>query len=280
MGIMKPNLTTFDKSFWIYLCIAIILTIAIGFLPYLLTSTSYCIVDFSDSGEIGDTIGGIMGPFIAIVASLLTFLAFWVQFKANQQQRYDIAVERFESNLFQMLQMQESIVNGLYYTPIDGADRNYGESFQGRNVFYAIYELKGWNPDWGLKDIIKNGGYNAYETDKEIVILDHYFRHLYRIFRYIEDSKLFTRNEKYQYASMARSSLSPYELILLFYNCLSSNGKEKFKPLIERYAIFNNLRVDLLIKKDRELYKDCFEKDFNKTNNPDLYHRGAFVFEL
>lgn len=276
---MRSNLTTFDRSFWIYFCIAIILIIAIGFLPYLLTSTSFCLIDFSDSGQVGDTIGGIMGPFIAIVASLLTFLAFWVQFKANQQQRYDIAVERFESNLFQMLQMQESIVNGLHYSPIDGADRNYGESFQGRNVFYAIYELKGWNPDWGLKDLIKNEGYSAYEKDKEIIILDHYFRHLYRIFKYIEDSELFTEEEKYQYASMARSSLSPYELVLLFYNCLSTNGKEKFKPLIETFALFNNLRLDLLIQKDQEIYKECLEKDFNQENQNFLYKRGAFIYD-
>ena len=276
---MRSNLTTFDRSFWIYFCIAIILIIAIGFLPYLLTSTSFCLIDFSDSGQVGDTIGGIMGPFIAIVASLLTFLAFWVQFKANQQQRYDIAVERFESNLFQMLQMQESIVNGLHYSPIDGADRNYGESFQGRNVFYAIYELKGWNPDWGLKDLIKNEGYSAYEKDKEIIILDHYFRHLYRIFKYIEDSELFTEEEKYQYASMARSSLSPYELVLLFYNCLSTNGKEKFKPLIETFALFNNLRLDLLIQKDQEIYKECLEKGFNQENQNFLYKRGAFIYD-
>lgn len=276
---MKSNITTFDRSFWIYFCIAIILIIVIGFLPYLLTSTSFCLIDFSDSGQVGDTIGGIMGPFIAIVASLLTFLAFWVQFKANQQQRYDIAVERFESNLFQMLQMQESIVNGLHYTPTDGADRNYGESFQGRNVFYAIYELKGWNPDWGLKDLIKKEGYSAYEKDEEIIILDHYFRHLYRIFKYIEDSQLFTEEEKYQYASMARSSLSPYELVLLFYNCLSTNGKEKFKPLIETYALFNNLRLDLLVPKDQEIYKDCLEKDFKQVKQNFIYKRGAFIYD-
>ncbi len=276
---MKSNITTFDRSFWIYFCIAIILIIVIGFLPYLLTSTSFCLIDFSDSGQVGDTIGGIMGPFIAIVASLLTFLAFWVQFKANQQQRYDIAVERFESNLFQMLQMQESIVNGLHYTPTDGADRNYGESFQGRNVFYAIYELKGWNPDWGLKDLIKKEGYSAYEKDEEIIILDHYFRHLYRIFKYIEDSQLFTEEEKYQYASMARSSLSPYELVLLFYNCLSTNGKEKFKPLIETYALFNNLRLDLLVPKDQEIYKDCLEKHFKHVKQNFIYKRGAFIYD-
>ena len=44
---------------------------------------------FSDTGEIGDTIGGITGPFIAIAAAGLTFIAFWVQYKANIQQRQD-----------------------------------------------------------------------------------------------------------------------------------------------------------------------------------------------
>ena len=62
---------------------------------------------------IRDTIGGIMGLFIAIVASLLTFLTF----KANKQQPYDIGVERFESNLFQMLQMQESIGYWFFKSP-------------------------------------------------------------------------------------------------------------------------------------------------------------------
>lgn len=32
-------------------------------------------VDFSETGPIGDTIGGIMNPFIALVGILLTFLA-------------------------------------------------------------------------------------------------------------------------------------------------------------------------------------------------------------
>ncbi len=44
-------------------------------------------VDFSQTGPIGDTIGGIMNPFIALVGILLTFLAFYMQIKANQIQK-------------------------------------------------------------------------------------------------------------------------------------------------------------------------------------------------
>ena len=45
-------------------------------------------LDFSETGPIGDTIGGIMNPFIALVGILLTFLAFYMQIKANQIQLF------------------------------------------------------------------------------------------------------------------------------------------------------------------------------------------------
>lgn len=50
-------------------------------------ASSNPILDFSQTGPIGDTIGGIMNPFIALVGVLLTFLAFYMQIKANEIQR-------------------------------------------------------------------------------------------------------------------------------------------------------------------------------------------------
>ena len=40
------------------------------------------IVFSQNSGNIGDTIG-IMNPFVGIFAAVITFVAFWVQYKAN-----------------------------------------------------------------------------------------------------------------------------------------------------------------------------------------------------
>lgn len=63
------------------------------FAPVLLTQLPSTL-NFSETGSIGDTIGGLMNPFVALGGVLLTFLAFYIQVKANKQQR-----EHFEKSL-------------------------------------------------------------------------------------------------------------------------------------------------------------------------------------
>ncbi|WP_394347924.1 putative phage abortive infection protein [Polaribacter aestuariivivens] len=70
------------------------------------------------------------------------------------------------------------------------------------------------------------------------------------------------KNKK-QYASFLRSQLSSYEQILIFYNCLHENGKQKFKPLIEEFHLFKNIDESLLFNKlHKKAYKiSAFEKE-------------------
>lgn len=56
------------------------------FAPYLFSKIQTEISFDSNSGVIGDTIGGIMNPFISISGVILTFLAFYIQIKANENQ--------------------------------------------------------------------------------------------------------------------------------------------------------------------------------------------------
>ena len=243
---------TFTLDFWIYLFIFIALIGGICCFPAWFTEPGK--LDFRNTGQIGDTIGGIMGPFVAIAAAILTFLAFWVQFKANEQQRKDIALERFESILFELIHVQQDITNNLIFVEKKG--NNNKVQAQGRDVFQYVYEDYNFGLDdkydgstpiiVGVKTLMQHQDVNRYTDLKELGCLDHYFRHLYRVFKYINDSNVIDDTEKYKYTCMVRASLSQYELIMLFYNCLSSNGCENFKPLIETYAIFNNIRRELL----------------------------------
>lgn len=56
------------------------------FAPIIFTSNS-SLWDFTGTGSIGDTIGGIMGPFIGIAGVIATFTAFIIQVQANKIQR-------------------------------------------------------------------------------------------------------------------------------------------------------------------------------------------------
>ena len=51
------------------------------------------LIDFTETGQIGDTIAGTMGPFIAIAGVIVTFLAFLMQKKAN-----DILSSQYEED--------------------------------------------------------------------------------------------------------------------------------------------------------------------------------------
>lgn len=79
---------TWSKTLlWGGLIIFIALTGFVAMLPKLLTSNYWIDLGVYNSNEIGDTIGGIMGPAVGLLAALLTFFAFWAQFAANAEQR-------------------------------------------------------------------------------------------------------------------------------------------------------------------------------------------------
>lgn len=64
--------------------------------PYYYTGLSD-VQGFKDTGAIGDTIGGLMNPFIALSGVIVTGLAFWMQYEANAQQRKLFLIEQDNS---------------------------------------------------------------------------------------------------------------------------------------------------------------------------------------
>ena len=106
---------------WLPYCIFIILIIFSFFAPFIFTRQCFSpVFDFTETGEIGDTINGLMGPFIAIAAALLTFFAFREQIKANtlQKNATDAQIKKdeisaFENKLFQLINFHRENVNDL-----------------------------------------------------------------------------------------------------------------------------------------------------------------------
>ena len=182
-------------------------------------------------------------------------------------------IQRFENTLFNMLSLQQGIVNSLEFIPTDGADTT--PICKGRTVFDVFYNTKITRFEFvdvdnilGIKGLIRaDNDVNAYLHVSDISIFDSYFRHLYRIFKYIDESPLIDDSERYDYSSIVRAQLSEYELLVLFYNALTinDNGEFKFKRLIEKYAILNNIR-DSMLARGHDDYS--------------LYNGGAYVHQV
>jgi hypothetical protein len=66
--------------------------------------------------------------------------------------------------------------------------------------------------------------------------LGHYFRNLYHIFKLIDCSEVFSREEKLKYAKIVRAQMSHLEQKLLYLNCKLSDG-EAFRQYVAAYGI-------------------------------------------
>lgn len=89
--------------------------------------------NYLNPNEQGDTLGGILNPIIGIVAILVTYLAFFIQFLANKQVQNQFKIQQFESQFYEMLRIHKDNVNEMYLPSKNG------ENFNGRYVLESIY---------------------------------------------------------------------------------------------------------------------------------------------
>lgn len=226
-------------------------------------------------GVFGDSFGVLTSLFsgLAFASIVLTIL---LQREELQLQRKELQLTReefrsqhstikrqnFESTFFQMLRLHNDILSG-----IDLAGKNHNT---GRDCFVIfLNSIKRLHTIYHKKQASEcenmNLAYSQFWTENQ-KDLGHYFRYLYIIFEFIKGSDV---TDKKMYSNIVRAQLSDQELAVLFYNCLYNSGEEKFKPLIEEFAIFNDLPVDSLISPGhKELYRpEAFGETASQQTN-------------
>jgi hypothetical protein len=111
------------KNYFIPLFIVIgaVLIIVSFVSPYYFTNTKIGdpIIFSSTTGYTGDTLGGIMNPFIAIAGVAFTFLAFYMQKLANDDIKNQFKIQQFENQFFEMLRLHKENVNEMKITGYD-----------------------------------------------------------------------------------------------------------------------------------------------------------------
>ena len=172
--------------------------------------------------------------------------------------------QQFDSIFFNLVNLHHMITNAINLTRrvdkyqgfeslfIKNADRNerVDKVYNGRDCF-GIFVKEFREIYFSYKEIEKSMDelelvkraywefFQKYQSD-----LGHYFRNLYHIFKFVKNSE---EPNKISYTSLIRAQLSNDELFMLFYNCVSDLGNEKFLPLIEEFHLLQNLNIDDLI---------------------------------
>lgn len=160
------KITSLDWKVKALLVVAFILILISFISPFLFTREAVTEdFDYMKTGQIGDTIGGLMNPFIALAGVIVTGLAFYIQYKANLQQRElflleqaenkrqlqeqinsqnrQIQLQQFESQFYEMLKLHrenisEMKINGYDFEETHNQLRRFEKTTDGRKIFVVM----------------------------------------------------------------------------------------------------------------------------------------------
>lgn len=167
----------------------------------------------------------------------------------------------FETTFFNLLKLHHERIQALEIY------QNVGPNIQGRNCFNYIYYKSfvilygGSDEDEFYKHLSHlqrvqtyyNQLYSVFESD-----LSYYFRNLYHLLHFVDADAI---EPKWPYIRLLRAQLSSPELLLLFYHGLTVHG-EMLRPLIEKYALLNNIPTSSLLREEhKKLYPEAAFKD-------------------
>jgi uncharacterized membrane protein len=170
----------------------------------------------------------------------LSRIEFSKSVEALESQVGQFNFQRFENTFFNMLTLQNEILNTVVFNTqsISPLKNHNKESSSSRAAFSSILR---WIDN-------EDEGYNTlkYYYDFQVQanqIVGHYFRNLYQIIKFIDDSEL-DDCDKEKYARILRAQLSSDEIGVLFFNCLSSKvDSGQFKNFVISYKMLEHLTV-------------------------------------
>lgn len=234
---------------------------AIALVLFLLPILIYCITlrtdEFAESsgdfGVFGDYIGGTVGTVVGIISIFLLYETYTSQVRFARKQDAVAKFQQFEATFFNLLEQQQMLREQL-------------RGVIGDHEFHGLSYLKRLRED--LSDALSCLNYRMDEitVDNKVLLknvvnqlyldfflpnvshLGHYFRHIYHILKYVDDSHI---PEVKGYVDILQAQLSNDELYLLAINGISNYGRRKMLPLMDKYSLLENLNAndDMLIVK-------------------------------
>lgn len=192
--------------------------------------------NFQNPGAFGDSFGPL-NTLVATIAAIGAVAAYRAQKdeldrvkKAAPRERAEALKRDFETTFFNLIQLFRETVK-----EVDVADQYNGDPVRGRDALKRI-----------LEDRI--GGTRGNDEDDAAVFLSiygqfrddlaYYFRLFYQILKFVDGTAV---KNKMLYVRLLRATLSNAEIVLIALNCLHGGGKQKLKPLVEKYSVLHNI---------------------------------------
>lgn len=258
-------LKLFLKNWWI-----LIIVLVTSFMPYLITRNSI-LPSLGTPEEVANIINGLTAPFIGFTVAVLTFLAFHIQYKANQKIQDQVNFQSFETKFLHILENFSSIQSQIQAREVD--------FYKAIQIFENIYHIT-WQAN------LQNQTKHAFSMATSIFMEGYTTDIMYGFSK---------EKEKSCDLDSQSCSLDPKDKLLhdAFYHF--KNGEYAMGS--EKKIYFENVRIDVLVdlgmvhgespesnktkaeitkgyKKDFERYFKAFHVIVNEldsfTNNPNL----------
>ncbi|MHC4394561.1 MAG: putative phage abortive infection protein [Planctomycetota bacterium] len=221
------------------------------------------LIGWPTRGQFGDLFGGLNALFSGFAFAGLIY-TIYLQHKELQLQRLELKQTRkelegqklqleaqnktmqkqdFNNAFFQLLRFHNDLLSSmdLILRERDKYTVSGRDCFKQFHMMFKSHYDANASSSTGLERV--KTSYMAFFKNHQSD-LGHYFRNLYNIIKFIENSSM---EDKQMYTNLVRAQISSFEHALLFYNGLSDLGCEKFKPLIERDALLKNMPDDVLL---------------------------------
>jgi hypothetical protein len=198
--------------------------------------------------QFGDFIGGTLNPIFSFFTIIILLFTIYIQTKelevtrrelkesriAQQEQSESLKLQNeatklqiFENTFFKLLDLIIVNKNNI-------STKTFSEDLYSSK---AIKLLLSWCKTSTNYDKFNN----SYEKDTGV-----YFGQIYQILKFINDSNI---ESKQRYINIFRAQFTKDELEFLFYHCLGTIGKRKFKKLVEDYEFFEHIILNNNIEK-------------------------------
>jgi hypothetical protein len=173
-----------------------------------------------------------------------------------KQQNETFTLQRFETSFFNMLSQHNQMVSEIIINQVRGKSivRDIINTYHLHEQIDFVALLRALKSGSYTEEEIKQAVNNNFEEiySHYQMFLGAYFRSLYRVFKFIDESKI---QNKRSYTDIIRSQLTDDELCLLFLNGLTNKGKN-FRRYIEEYSLLDNLPLDKIGDNIRSVYKE------------------------